>query len=184
MGSTRWGGRCGRRRGAAAAPTSTASCGRCGRATPSHLTDNAGFTGVSRAAGGAEEFGGVANTAWEKGPFYRVRLRDFAPLDPPLTRETFFAAPYSDRLVALIDAGARNLFYNREPSFNQGAYLTPAPPELLAILNDAYHAVAGRYLPLESGGGGTVKRRYWKISPGEARVFAATWAPTGVPAMG
>lgn len=111
-----------------------------------HLTDNQAFTAVSHAAGVAEEFEGVPNTTWDTQPSYRVSLRDFVELDPPLSREVFFASPYRDRLVALISAGTRNLFFNQEPALNQGAYLTPAPPELVAILEDAYQAQTGKNL--------------------------------------
>jgi DNA polymerase III delta prime subunit len=112
-----------------------------------HLTDNLGFTGVSRAASGSEEFGGLPGTDWE-GECYLIRLQDFVALDPPLTRSIFFSTPYKERLVGLIGAGMKNLFYNREPNLNQGAYLTPAPPELVEVLDDAYQATSGKHLPM------------------------------------
>lgn len=108
-----------------------------------HLTDNDAFTGFSFATGKYEEFGGVPDTEWGEGASYIVRLRDFERLSPLLSRDVFFASPFKERLVELIETGHTNLFYNREPSLNQGAYLTPAPPELIAILDDAYRAVAG-----------------------------------------
>lgn len=63
---------------------------------------------------------------------------------PPLLREQFFASPYRERLVALITSGHKNLFYNSAPALNQGAYLTPAPPALVRILNDAYEGLTGK----------------------------------------
>src|SRR5204863_2536046 len=42
-----------------------------------HLTDNNGFTGVSRAASAFETFKGVPNTEWGEGPSYLVRLSGF-----------------------------------------------------------------------------------------------------------
>ncbi len=112
-----------------------------------HLTDNEGFTGVSIAAKEFEEFNGLPpNTNWNDRPSYRIPLRDFRELDPPLLRETFFASPNKEQLIALIDHGAQNLFYNREPSLNQGAYLTPAPAELVAILEESYVTLTGRSL--------------------------------------
>jgi hypothetical protein len=46
----------------------------------------------------------------------------------------------------LLDNGTtKNLFYcerNGQLAFNQGAYLTPAPPQLIAILDDAYGSIA------------------------------------------
>jgi hypothetical protein len=51
-----------------------------------HLIDNSQFSGVSVAAGGADSaFQGLPNTAWQ-GPAFRVPLRDYLPLDPPLER--------------------------------------------------------------------------------------------------
>ncbi len=111
-----------------------------------HLTDNEGFTGVSVAAKVFEEFNGLPNTNWNDRPSYKIQLQDFRELDPPLLRETFFASPYKEQLVALLDQGAQNLFYNREPSLNQGAYLTPAPAELVAVLEESYVALSGRSL--------------------------------------
>jgi hypothetical protein len=114
-----------------------------------HLTDDTAFTGVSRAAGSCEEYEEAPSEVLkdeykgERGT-YVVRLRDFEVRDPPLSRDTFFQSPLKERLVALIDAGTSNLFYNREPNLNQGAYLTPAPTELVRILNDAYQHLAGR----------------------------------------
>lgn len=111
-----------------------------------HLTDNSAFTGFSRVASSYEEFDGVADTEWGEGPSYCVRLRDFTQLNPPLLRAVFFSPPYSKRLVELIERGQENLFYNREPNLNQGHYLTPAPPELVAVLDDAYRSVSRKTL--------------------------------------
>jgi 5-methylcytosine-specific restriction endonuclease McrBC GTP-binding regulatory subunit McrB len=44
----------------------------------------------------------------------------------------------------LIGPNSKNLFYNRELNLNQGAYLTPAPAELVATLNDAYLRLTGK----------------------------------------
>jgi AAA domain (dynein-related subfamily)/EVE domain len=111
-----------------------------------HLTDNEAITAISRAESGYQDFNGVADTEWGLGPSYLVRLRDTVFLNPPLSRSVFFSTPYKERLVALIDAGTKNLFFNREPSLNQGAYLTPAPSELIHILDDAYTKCAGKSL--------------------------------------
>jgi hypothetical protein len=111
-----------------------------------HLTDNRGFTGISQAEASAEDFGGVPDTEWGADPSYRIRLTNYAKLDPPLPRETIFASPFRERLIELIDNGQKNLFYNSAPALNQGAYLTPAPAALVRILNDAYRNIAGRSL--------------------------------------
>ena len=93
-----------------------------------------------------EEFDGIPNTEWGVGPSYLVKLRDSIALRPSLTRETFFASPYRERLNSVIDNGAKNLFYNREPNLNQGAYLTPCPADLVRILNNAYKESTGKSL--------------------------------------
>ncbi len=111
-----------------------------------HLTDNSGFTGISEVAETAQEFEGIAGTEWASEPSYRIQLVNFSSLEPPLSRNVLFESPFRERLVALIDSGQRNLFYNRAPALNQGAYLTPAPSALVRILNDAYRTIAGRSL--------------------------------------
>ncbi len=88
----------------------------------------------------------VADTEWGTNPSYLVRLRDTLNLLPPLDRSVFFSEPFSARLKSLIDAGVKNLFYNREPALNQGAYLTPAPTDLVRILDDAYKVAANKSL--------------------------------------
>jgi 5-methylcytosine-specific restriction protein B len=110
-----------------------------------HLTDNSAFTGVSVAASVAEDFGGVPGSEWGgSGAHYRISLRDFQPLTPALPRQVFFSSPTKERLISLLDQGQRNVFYSREPSLNQGAYLTPATPELVAVLDEAYQRLAGK----------------------------------------
>jgi MoxR-like ATPase len=111
-----------------------------------HLTDNNGFTGVSRAARGFEKFNGVPNTAWGEGPSYLVRLSDFRRLEPILSRDVFFGSPYRKQLLELISQGKRPLFYNKDGDLNQGHYITPAPKELVSILDEAYRGIAGRGL--------------------------------------
>ncbi|GCE24165.1 McrB family protein [Dictyobacter kobayashii] len=103
-----------------------------------HLTDNNAFTGISQVRSSYQEVSGIANTEWGEQPSYLVRLQNFRYLDPPLTRGVFFFAPYRERLLVLLDTGERDLFYNSEPSLRQGAYLTPVPEPLFAILDEAY----------------------------------------------
>jgi len=112
-----------------------------------HLTDGEGFTAISRAAGRFEEFGGIADSEWGERPSYLVRVRDFVRLDTSLDRQAFFASPFGERLLQLMASGVKNLFYNRSLQLRQGAYLTPAPPGLVTILNDAYEELAGRAFP-------------------------------------
>jgi len=110
-----------------------------------HLTDNTAFTGVSVAESGYQEFEGVPGSEWsDSGKHYRIPLRDFRELSPPLNRDVFFASPTKEKLIALLDQGQKNAFYNSEPSLNQGAYLTPASPMLVAALQEAYKDTTGK----------------------------------------
>jgi len=112
-----------------------------------HLTDNEGFTAVSEAAGEADEtFTGVPGTEWGNQPGYRIALANCQNLQPPLKRSVFFSSPFKEQLLAHLEETDAKLFYSSEPSLNQGAYLTEAPPALIAILNAAYHSIAGKDL--------------------------------------
>lgn len=113
-----------------------------------HLTDNEAFTHVSRIADVARDLTEPPpNREWSGTPLQMVPLEQSETLDPPLNRSVFLGSPWGDQLVALIEQRSlRNLFYNRRRELNQGAYLTPAPPEVVKVLNDAYRSVAGRPL--------------------------------------
>jgi hypothetical protein len=111
-----------------------------------HLTDNEGFTGISIADSVAQEFNGLPETEWSDRPSYFIRLRDYRPFEPPLLRNVFLQSPFKERLLQLLEGGLRNTFYARDGNLNQGAYLTPAGPSLLRILNDAYRSIAGKDL--------------------------------------
>lgn len=112
-----------------------------------HLTDNRGFTGVSEVAAEAVgTFHAPEDTEWAGKPAYRVELRSFTRLDPPLLRDTFFSEPFASELVKLLDAGLKHVFYSKEPSLNQGRYLSEAPPAVVEILNRAYRSICERDL--------------------------------------
>jgi hypothetical protein len=122
-----------------------------------HLTDNTAITGVSIVDAAVDDtFRGIAGTAWE-GDAYRIALRDFEELAPPLERNALLATePFATELSELVRAGESRLFYNRKLELNQGAYLTEATPTLLSILNRAYDAFSGKQLPyfeIETGSG-------------------------------
>lgn len=111
-----------------------------------HLTDNRAFTGVSIAESAVQEFDPVGGTAWSGRPGYVIRLNGFRRLKPALDRDVFLAPPYREQLLDLLSSGLRNTFYAKDGNLNQGAYLTPLPPQVLSILNDAYRKLAGRDL--------------------------------------
>jgi hypothetical protein len=126
-----------------------------------HLTNNKAISGVSLVEAAVDDtFQGITGTEWE-GAAYRISLRDFEALDPPLERQAFLATePYATELSELVRAGAGRLFYNRNLELNQGAYLTEATPTLLSILNRAYETFSGKHLPyveVEKGGGVSVQ---------------------------
>ncbi len=113
-----------------------------------HLTDNRGFTGISKATERANDtFEGLKGTEWE-GPCFRIELKDYVELQPPLLRDQFFKTePFATELAELVESGAKGLFFNRKLELNQGAYLTEATPTLLSILNRAYVDAVGKPLP-------------------------------------
>jgi hypothetical protein len=113
-----------------------------------HLTDNEAITGFSVVAEPLDTgFGRVPGTKWAAGPCYRIALRDFRQLEPSLRREWFFADPeIGERLRALsTQPHGRGLFFNGKLELNQGAYLTEAPPPLVAALDAAYVRHAGEH---------------------------------------
>ena len=115
-----------------------------------HLTDNSGVTGVSVAANRVDQnFEGIAETTWGKQASYRVSLKKYQVLEPPLSREAFFSDnEISQGLLALSNSDeGRGLFYKKSLKLNQGAYLTEAPPRLVSLLNRAYEKSAGKSLP-------------------------------------
>jgi hypothetical protein len=113
-----------------------------------HLTDDKAFTGISRVAGEVRDLPQPPEgTAWTDRRNQLVPLRDFEPLEPPLDRSIFLASPYVEQLITLINSGGRrSYFYNKFGKLNEGKYLTSAPPELVAVLNNAYRSVANRNL--------------------------------------
>ena len=112
-----------------------------------HLVDNRSIVGVSVVEASAAELLDPPIGSWEGDrEGYVVPLRDYTQLDPELSRDTFFSAPYWDRMSAILQSGEKNLFYNSKAELNQGCYLTPAPEALVDILNDAYEQVAGHSL--------------------------------------
>ncbi|WP_373085699.1 AAA family ATPase [Sneathiella sp.] len=114
-----------------------------------HHTDNEGFTGVSQVAGPLDDkFIGLSGTDWADVPAYKVELRDFEPIEPPLLRSDFLkGSEFEQPMRDVLNTTDKKLFFNRELELNQGSYLTSAPEELIRILNSAYEAKAGTLLP-------------------------------------
>lgn len=88
-----------------------------------HLTDNEAITGISLVAGPIDvSFAGVVGTKWAAGPCYRIALRDFRLLEPPLRREWFFGdLEIGERLRFLLtQPRGRGLFFNGKLELNRG----------------------------------------------------------------
>jgi MoxR-like ATPase len=117
-----------------------------------HLTDNIGFIGISNVESKVDDtFPGVSGTTWGIQPSYRVALKDYRELNPPLPRDAFFVDEEFRRgLLATLQSEKERgpLFYNKALELNQGAYLTEAPLQLVELLNRAYEKSARKPLPI------------------------------------
>jgi hypothetical protein len=113
-----------------------------------HFVDNAEVRGVSVAAGRADDaFEGLAGTEWAKRPAYRIPLRDYRVLNPPINRSEFLDnAEYRDRISKLLEGPGHGLFFNREFKLNQGSYITAAPIGLIRMWDEIYRKKAGSAL--------------------------------------
>lgn len=163
-----------------------------------HLTDNSGFTGVSVAAAKMDDnFGGVAGTSWGEQPSYRVQLKDFQVLEPPLSRDALFSDnEIRQNLLEILNSSQGHpLFYNKNLELNQGAYLTEAPPELAAVLDGAYEAKTGRHLlpipitvvekPKAVAEQFTDRpQRIWLYAPGSKAIYWNEFRSAGIAAIG
>ncbi len=111
-----------------------------------HFTDQRAFTGWSRVAGPAEEI----DTRPEFGIGPRAHARrapgglPLASIRPWIGRRSS-PRPTRSACAASSNEGHTNTFYSVEPELRLkgGAYLTPASPELVAILKDAYQDRTG-----------------------------------------
>ena len=115
-----------------------------------HLTDNLGFTGISLADQAFDDkFMCLNNTDWAGKPGYRVQLREFEYIEPILHRDQFMKGSEvaSETLEIFNSENGKGLFFNKNLDFNQGAYLTNAPSELVVILNEVYQKKYGNSLP-------------------------------------
>lgn len=112
-----------------------------------HLTDNDAFTGTSIADGFAKpDFLGLPNTNWAGDLCYRVQLRDFTKLDPPLTKIEITATEDLRRQLQDIRAANENLFYDPDLDLHQGGYLTAAPEPILFFLDEVYFNNTGQHI--------------------------------------
>jgi hypothetical protein len=115
-----------------------------------HFVDNEVLRGVSVVAGAADgDFVGLAGTEWAGKPCYRVALRDYREIRPPIHRRDFLASTEFRARIDELLVGRHGMFFNREYKLNQGSYLTVAPVGLLQIWNEIHHRETGT--PLDVG---------------------------------
>jgi energy-coupling factor transporter ATP-binding protein EcfA2 len=93
-----------------------------------------------------DTFTGVKGTEWTDRPAYRIPLRNYRVLQPPINRSEFLESPaYRDRVSNLL-TGQHGLFFNRDFKLNQGSYLTAAPVELVKLWDEIYRRKTGKTL--------------------------------------
>jgi len=109
-----------------------------------HFVDNKELRGVSVAASQAEDtFTGLDGTEWAGRASYRIPLREYRQLTPPIHRSDFLADNnFRSRISNMLEQH-RGLFFNREFNLNQGSYLTKAPIELVQLWDEIYRQKAG-----------------------------------------
>ncbi len=125
-----------------------------------HFVDNKELRGVSVAASQADEtFSGVDGTEWAGRASYRIPLREYRQLTPPIHRSEFLADNnYRGRISNMLEQH-RGLFFNKEFNLNQGSYLTEAPIELVQLWDEIHRQKTGAALlpGIDQGIASTVK---------------------------
>ena len=115
-----------------------------------HLVDKNAVVAVSVVKEERDDTFVVPNgTQWPAGKAaYLLRLHKFTKLAQPIDRSDYLAKPeYRSRLLD-IAAKHDSLFFSSKLEFNQGAYLTIAPPALVKIWDEIYSQKTGNHLPL------------------------------------
>jgi MoxR-like ATPase len=103
---------------------------------------------VSVASGWANpDFYGLKGTDWADRLCYRIELKEYEELSPPIQRREFLEVPERQEELRDILNHHDNLFYNSKFELNQGAYITEAPQELIDVFSDIYGESSGRRLP-------------------------------------
>lgn len=114
-----------------------------------HFIDKNAISGVSIVAEACNSnFVGPKGTEWQGRPAYLVRLRNYTKLTPPIGRSEFLdEAKYKATLLEIAKTHD-SLFFDRNLTLRQGAYLTIAPPKLVSIWNEIYFSKTNNHLPL------------------------------------
>ena len=115
-----------------------------------HLTDRTAITGISRIAGAHEEFRpsqaglDLEEVRIPSDEGYRVWLRGYRRVDPALGHSAITGREFRERLLSIHKTD--RVYYDRNLQLKQQGYITPAPPELINVLDDAYRKVSGKTL--------------------------------------
>jgi hypothetical protein len=116
-----------------------------------HLADDAAIIGVSKVADEPYRAGhlGPSNTRYSDEPVVFVQLKNYVALERPIhTDDLFKNQEISQQLEEVIKEFplGTNLFCDRDLKLCED-YLTPAPPELVAILDRVYKSKTNHDLP-------------------------------------
>ena len=110
-----------------------------------------GIVGISRVASPYEEVEPLDAPPdfprWNDSTHHLVRLEGYRPLDPPLRRPGIFTEEFRERLVSASSEAKKDgdyLFFSE--NLRPIGYVTPAPPALVDVLDEAYRKVSGRTL--------------------------------------
>jgi hypothetical protein len=114
-----------------------------------HFIDKNAIAGVSIISEGCNSnFVGPQGTEWQGRPAYLVRLQNYTKLTPPIGRSEFLdEAKYKANLLEIARTHD-SLFFDRNLTLRQGAYLTIAPPRLVSIWDEIYFSKTGNHLPM------------------------------------
>ncbi len=114
-----------------------------------HFIDKNAIAGVSIISEGCNSsFVGPQGTEWQGRPAYLVRLRNYTKLTPPIGRSEFLDGDKYKANLLEIARTHDSLFFDRNLTLRQGAYLTIAPTALVKIWDEIYSKKTGNHLPL------------------------------------
>ncbi|MEE4198597.1 MAG: hypothetical protein V2I54_13240 [Bacteroidales bacterium] len=109
-----------------------------------HLIDNKYISGISIAKGKAIETDGVSGTDWD-GESYLIELEAYQSLPDPIDRTELLNNENRNVLDEISESS--EVFYNKKLELRQGAYLTPCPNKLAALINNIYKKRNNEDLP-------------------------------------
>ena len=120
-----------------------------------HMSGPGAVAGISRVAGpprvdfDPRREGGLDldDIGTHEGLWYLVRLKGYRLLDPPLPWSEIFTEGLRERLLSILSAARSSgeyLFFTE--NLRPVGYVTPAPPALVDVLDEAYRKVSGKTL--------------------------------------